>query len=85
MKSLKQYQVLFWIGIIGIVFYVLSPILFPKIPGLRQPELLPVYTLMLGLGQLLKGSTLKERAAELLAQKIEEMQINDEESKTDDS
>lgn len=53
--GVKHYQLLFWLAIIGIVFYVLGPILFPNAENLRQPELLPVYTLMLGLGQLFKG------------------------------
>lgn len=54
--SLKNHALLSWVGLLGIIFYGLSPILFPDVPQLRQPELLPVYTLMLGLGQLLKGN-----------------------------
>lgn len=49
-------QVLSFVGILGVVFYMLSPIFFPEIASLRQPELLPVFTLMMGLGQLLKDS-----------------------------
>lgn len=52
----KNHNVLFIIGILGIIFYVVAPVAFPHVPNIRQPELLPVYTLMLGLGQLLKGN-----------------------------
>lgn len=58
MSSKRNSQILFWLGIFGIVFYVVSPILFPGVPNIRQPELLPVYTLCVGLGQLLKGTEL---------------------------
>lgn len=61
--SIKHASILFWIGIAGIVFYVASPVLFPDVPNMRQPELLPVYTLMLGLGQLLKGNESKQQEA----------------------
>lgn len=51
----KQHpRILFWFGLAGITFYMLGPIFFPDAP-IRQPELLPVFTLMLGLGQLLRG------------------------------
>lgn len=53
--NLLNSQILFWLGLMGILFYVLAPVVFPTVPNLRQPELLPVYTLMMGLGQLLKG------------------------------
>lgn len=46
-------KVLFWLGVAGLIFYAVGPILFPD-ADIRQPELLPVYTLMMGLGQLLK-------------------------------
>lgn len=49
-------KILFIVAIGGLLFYALGPILFPETPNLRQPELLPVYTLMLGLGQLAKGN-----------------------------
>lgn len=55
--KVTHHALLFWVGLAGIVFYVVAPIVFPDVPNLRQPELLPVYTLMLGLGQLLKGNT----------------------------
>lgn len=48
------------LGILGVVFYAVGPIVFPDSP-LRQPELLPVYTLMMGLGELLKRPTEKEK------------------------
>lgn len=41
------------------MFYVIGPILFVGTAGIRQPELLPVYTLMMGLGQLTKSSEAK--------------------------
>lgn len=47
-------KLLLVIGIIGIAFYAAAPILFPHVPNLRQPELLPVYSLMMGLGGLLR-------------------------------
>lgn len=59
LANIKNHAILFWLGVIGIVFYVVSPVLFPDVPNLRQPELLPVYTLMVGLGQLIKGNTNK--------------------------
>lgn len=42
------------LGLGGIIFYAVGPALFPE-AALRQPELLPVYTLMMGLGELWKG------------------------------
>lgn len=54
--NIQNHNILFWLGVVGIVFYVISPIVFPHVENIRQPELLPVYTLMLGLGQLLKGN-----------------------------
>lgn len=40
-------------GLLGVLFYAIGPVFFPDVP-IRQPELLPVYTLMMGLGELLK-------------------------------
>jgi hypothetical protein len=51
----QQHRLLFFIAILGIVFYAVSPVLFPDAEGLRQPELLPVYSAMIGLGYILKG------------------------------
>lgn len=47
-------NILFILGILGLLFYIASPILFPHVANIRQPELLPVYSLMIGLGQLLR-------------------------------
>lgn len=65
LDSLKQYQlkhhtVVFWLGILGLMFYALTPALLPHNPEMRQPELLPVYTLMMGFGMTLKGNTTVE-------------------------
>ncbi len=46
-------KLLTFLGILGVVFYAVGPIFFPEV-DLRRPELLPVYTLMMGVGQLLK-------------------------------
>lgn len=54
-QMMNRHDLIFAVGLLGIVFYVLSPILFPS-DNLRQPELLPVYSLMMGLGQILKGN-----------------------------
>lgn len=48
------------LGVIGVLFYALGPVLFPDAP-LRQPELLPVYTLMMGLGELIKPARIEEK------------------------
>ena len=56
-KRLKLHHFLYTLAILGIILYALSPLLFPDAPGLRQPELLPVYMTMLGLGQIAKGNT----------------------------
>lgn len=45
--------ILLILGIVGLIFYAVSPILFPDAANIRQPELLPVYTLMIGVGGLL--------------------------------
>lgn len=47
-------NVLLIAGLVGIIFYVTGPIFFPHVPNIRQPELLPVYSLMMGLGGLLR-------------------------------
>lgn len=52
----QHHAVLFWIGLVGIVFYAVAPILFPELSALRQPELLPIYIAMLGLGKALRAS-----------------------------
>lgn len=53
------------------IFYVVAPVVFPDVANLRQPELLPVYTLMMGLGQLLKGNT-EEKATNDFTNKSEQ-------------
>lgn len=57
-RQIRAHHILFTIAIIGVVFYALSPLLFPDNHGLRQPELLPLYTAMLGLGQIVKGNSI---------------------------
>lgn len=49
----RNSRIIFWLGIVGLIFYVVAPILFPDAP-VRQPELLPVYSAMIGIGHLLK-------------------------------
>lgn len=46
-------RLIFMMGLLGLVFYAVSPIIFPNNDDIRQPELLPVYTLMMGLGELM--------------------------------
>lgn len=45
---------LFWLAVAGLVLYAVGPIFLADVDNLRQPELLPVYAAMLGIGQLLK-------------------------------
>lgn len=70
--KVKNHTILFWVGILGVLFYVLAPIFFPDVPNLRQPELLPVYTLMMGLGQLLKGNEVIEKATKQLKERVDD-------------
>lgn len=58
--QLKHHTVAFWLGILGLVFYATTPAILPHNPEMRQPELLPVYTLMMGFGMTLKGNTTVE-------------------------
>lgn len=44
-------RIIFWLGVSGFVLYAVAPIALPH-ALLRQPELLPVYTTMMGLGSL---------------------------------
>lgn len=55
-KNLRLHHFLYLVAILGIIFYAIAPVAFPDAAGLRQPELLPVYCAMLGLGQVLKGN-----------------------------
>lgn len=56
---IKQSVILFWLSVGGIVFYVVQPILFPEVPS--HPELLPIYTLMMGLGRAVKKNEDKDK------------------------
>lgn len=53
LRKAFQQVILFWLAVIGVVFYVVQPILFPDVPS--HPELLPVYTLMFGISKAIKG------------------------------
>lgn len=52
-KKALHAAILFWMGLTGFVFYLAAPIVFPDIPS--QPEVLPVLTVMMGIGQAAKG------------------------------
>lgn len=54
--QLKHHSVAFWLGVLGMIFYAITPAILPHDPEMRQPELLPVYTLMMGFGMTLKGN-----------------------------
>jgi hypothetical protein len=56
--SAPHSTILMVVGLLGLLFYALAPVAFPHAPNLRQPELLPVYSLMIGLGGLLRKSSI---------------------------
>lgn len=56
--KIKSHHILFTLAVVGFIFYALSPLLFPDATGLRQPELLPVYLTLCGLGQIAKGNSI---------------------------
>lgn len=54
MKRALQAAILFWLGVIGTIFYIVRPILFPDVAN--EPEMLPVLTMMMGLGRAIRPS-----------------------------
>lgn len=50
-----HHSIMFWLGVLGLTFYAVSPAVLPDTDHLRQPELIPAYTSMMGLGIHLRG------------------------------
>lgn len=56
-------DILFWLAVAGLILYAVGPIFFPTVKGIRQPELLPIYAAMFGVGQLLKSGGKDEKSS----------------------
>lgn len=53
LSKIRRQAVLFWVAVVGFIWYVVQPILLPDVPS--HPELLPVYTTMFGLSRAMKA------------------------------